>query len=79
LTAGKIGGPVGFEAELGDEVGDYLVENFFSGFERVGNVAVGEEEELNCKALDVKSDRGLTTYALDLRSSAVLDSFRLAL
>ena len=70
---------MGFEAELGDEVGDYLVENFFSGFERVGNVAVGEEEELNCKVLDVKGDRELTTYALDLRSSAVLDSFRLAL
>ena len=48
---------MGFEAELGDEVGDYLVENFFSGFERVGNVAVGEEEELNCKVLDVKGDK----------------------
>ncbi len=70
---------MGFEAELGDEVGDYLVEDFFSGFERVGNIAVGEEEELNCKVLDVKSDRDLTTYVLDLRSSAVLDSFRLAL
>lgn len=45
---------MGFEAELSDEVGDYLVEDFFGGFERVGDVAVGEEKELNCKVLDCK-------------------------
>jgi len=57
LTAGETGGSVGFEAELGDEVGDYLVEDFFGGFEGVGDVAVGEEEELNCKVLDGKGDK----------------------
>jgi hypothetical protein len=57
LTAGETGGSVGFEAELGDKVGDYFVEDLFGGFERVGDVAMGEEEELNCKVLDVKSDK----------------------
>jgi hypothetical protein len=57
LTAGETGGSVGFEAELGDEVGDYLVKDFFGGFEGVGDVAVGEEEELNCKVLDGKGDK----------------------
>ncbi len=57
MTAGETGRSVGFEAELGDEVGDYLVEDFLGGFEGVGDVAVGEEEELNFKVLDVKSDK----------------------
>jgi hypothetical protein len=79
LTAGETGGSVGFKAELGNEVGDDLIQDLFGGFERVGDVTVGEEEELNCKVLDVKGDKEYTTYALDLRSSAGLDSCRLVL
>lgn len=48
---------MGFKAELGDEVGDDLIQDFFGGFERVGDVAVREEEELNCKVLDIKGDQ----------------------
>jgi hypothetical protein len=40
---------------------------------------VGEQEVLDCRMLDVDSKIDQTAHALDLRSSAVLDSFRLGL
>jgi hypothetical protein len=39
---------VGFKAEFGDEVGEELVEDFFSGVEGLGDVSMGVEEVLDC-------------------------------
>jgi hypothetical protein len=41
LAAGKLGGAVRFEAELGDKVGEELVENAFCSIKRVRYVAMG--------------------------------------
>lgn len=70
---------MGLEAQLGDEVGQELVEDSFSRVERLGDISMSVEEVLDCITLELNSDLDQGTYALDQRSSAVLDSFRLAL
>lgn len=44
LAAGQVRGTVGFKTELGDEVGEDLVEDTFGEVEGLGGVAVAEEE-----------------------------------
>ena len=55
---------MGFETEFGYEVGEEFVEDFFGGFERVVDVAVGVEELLDYEGLarrgDLVGERGKT-------------------